>query len=235
MAEYSSPEQIIRIVLADDQVLFVESLKKVLESSGHFAVEGIAADGEKAVQLVGTLKPDIVVLDVRMPVMDGVEAARIIRNRYPEVKIVMLTTFPDDTYVHEALNCGACGYLLKDISIHLLVKSLESVAAGAVLMSPSVTEGFTDHHRSSRKSPAGKTAAVHEQLKELTEREMDVLTLISMGYGNNDIEKALNLGKQTVRNYISLIYAKIRAKDRFEAMRIGIEAGLPGRGKQDRY
>lgn len=229
MKEVSSAEHRKRIVLADDQVLFIESLKKVLESSGRFIVEGIAADGTEAVELVKTIKPDIVVLDVRMPVMDGVEAAQIISRRFPEVKIVMLTTFPDDTYVHEALKCGAHGYLLKDISIDLLVKSLESVAAGAVLMSPSVTEGFTDHPR---KYAEKKVSAGNERLSDLTERELEVLTLISQGYGNNDIEEALNLGKQTVRNYISLIYAKLRAKDRFEAMRIGIEAGLPKRNTE---
>jgi DNA-binding NarL/FixJ family response regulator len=218
MVEVDNGVEKIRLILADDQVLFVESLKKVLEVSSRFIVEATASNGKEAIKLVGRLLPDLILLDVRMPIMDGVEAARVIRRQYPKVKIVMLTTFPDDSYVHEALECGAHGYLLKDISIDLLVKSLESVVAGAVLMSPSVSESFTEH----RKKTAG-----NERIKDLSKRELEILTLISQGYGNNDIENMLNLGKQTVRNYISLIYAKIRAKDRFEAMRIGIEAGLP--------
>lgn len=212
----------IRLVLADDQALFIDSLKNVLESTQLFSVEAIASDGKRAVEQVRKYRPDIVLLDVRMPIMDGVEAAKIIHNKYPEVKIVMLTTFPDDNYVHEAMKCGANGYLLKDISINLLVKSLESVSEGAVLLSPDVTEKFT-----SQRPLSQQKARLPMQLQELTEREIEILTLIAKGYGNQEIGHALNLGKQTVRNYVSLIYAKIQAKDRFEAMRIGIEAGLP--------
>lgn len=215
-------DQKIRLVLADDQALFAESLKSVLESSSRFVLLGIAGDGRTAVEMVRQLHPDIAILDVRMPIMDGVEAAGIIRKKYPAVKVVMLTTFPDDEYVHEALKLGAHGYLLKDISINLLIKSLESVAEGAVLLSPQISGHFT-----SVPSRTRMERQVPDRLRELTEREMEILTLIARGYGNHEIEQALNLGKQTIRNYISSIYSKIDVKDRFEAMRIGIESGLP--------
>jgi DNA-binding NarL/FixJ family response regulator len=160
------------------------------------------------------------VMDVRMPIMDGVEAAGILRQCYPKMKIVMLTTFPDDEYVHEALRIGANGYLLKDISINFLVKSLEGVAEGAILLSPDVTKCLAA-------SPYDtKVDKDYHLIAELTRREIEILHKIAQGYGNHEIEENFNLGKQTVRNYISSIYSKIGAKDRFEAMKIGIESGL---------
>lgn len=210
----------IRIILADDQVLFAESLKQVLEASGRFTVVAVAKNGAEAIQLVNEHSPDMILLDVRMPVLDGVEAATLLRRDHPQMKIVMLTTFPDDEYVHKALQIGANGYLLKDISITFLVKSLEGVAEGALLLSPDLSSYFRseENRRMDKQEP--------DRLWELTKREREILKLIAQGYGNHEIQNRLNLGTQTVRNYISSIYSKIDAKDRFEAMRIGIESGM---------
>jgi len=129
----------IRVGLADDQVLFIESLKRVIEALDEgITVVGIAMDGEEAIRLARELEPDLVILDVRMPKIDGVHAVEHIRNLQPQSKILMLTTFDDDEYVHEALAKGACGYLLKDIEPQKLVDAIRAVAAGTVLMSETI-------------------------------------------------------------------------------------------------
>ena len=214
----------IRVLLADDQVLFVESLKTVLEMrSRDIRVTGIARDGREAVAMAEQQKPDIVLLDVRMPVMDGVEAARIIRERLPEVQVAMLTTFDDDVYVLEALRHGAVGYLLKSTSPADLISAVRSIKNGSVLISPEVASRLVEQlarqkQRSEEAQQAG--AAVQQWQKLLSPREREVLSLLAEGRNNHEIAEALSLAEQTVKNHVSVIYSKLGVHDRARVVRL---------------
>lgn len=217
----------LSILLADDQNLFARSLQQVLESDRHLvAMVTIAPSGEEAVAMYKTLQPDLVLLDVSMPGIGGVEALRAIRRRDPEAIVVMLTAFGYDEYVHAALASGARGYVLKDIAPEDLLNVIRTAVSGGVVLSPEVTGGALD---AGGHAGNGTKAAVHarrEWVQNLTEKEQDLLRLVAKGYGNTEIGHTLHLGPQTVRNYISALYAKIGAKDRFEAIRLAIEAGF---------
>lgn len=214
------------VLLADDQVLFVESLKSVLESrSGDIRVVGIASDGNEAVQLVAQHHPDIALLDVRMPNCDGVEAAKQIHERFPEVQTVMLTTFDDDEYVVEALHHGAVGYLLKNIPPEELITSLHAMANGAVLISPEAAQRLVDHayQTSARGAESQPASASEDAFAELSEREEKMLRLIADGRNNRQIAQELFLAEQTVKNYVSQIYAKLGVHNRIHLMKVAGE------------
>lgn len=202
-----------RIILADDQVLFVESLARVIKAiDPDLDIVGIARDGAEAVSLVTRLDPDAVLMDVRMPSMDGVEATREIHARFPSVKIVMLTTFDDDTYVLEALRSGAVGYLLKDIEPQQLVGSLRAAIGGTVLMSSAVVSRLVNIR--SANHPGHERSL--EWLEGLGRREREILKLVCEGCDNKEIAARLFIAEQTVRNHISVIYAKSGARDRIK-------------------
>ena len=207
----------IRIILADDQKLFVESLKAVIESrSENIEVVGIAYNGKEAIELVKKLRPDIALLDVRMPVMNGVEATRIIRHKYPDTQIVILTTYDDDVFVHDALSKGAVGYLLKETQPSNLIMSLLAVKEGAVLISPTIAQKLVKQ----LDNPLQHTSSTYQShwLDELTKREKEVLLLLAQGYNNKAIAEELFIEEQTVRNHVSMIYSKIGIHDRIEVM-----------------
>ena len=208
----------IRLLLADDQVLFVESLRTVLEvRAKDIEVVGIAHDGETAVREAEACRPDILLLDVRMPGKDGVEAARLIAERTPKVKGMMLTTFDDDEYVHEALAHGAVGYMLKNMPPNDLIASIRAVVSGTIQVSPQVMAKLL-------KDEAPQTESdLAEELSELSRREREILFFICRGLDNQGIARRLYLAEQTVKNHISHIYAKLGVHERFEAMRRGRE------------
>ncbi|MFW5686185.1 MAG: response regulator [Spirochaetota bacterium] len=211
------------VVLADDQILFVESLKSVLESrSDGISVVGVASNGNEAVELVKRYRPDIALLDVRMPVRDGVEAAKQIHEHYPDVQTVMLTTFDDDEYVVEALRYGAVGYLLKNIPPKDLITSLHAIAGGAVLISPEVAQRLVDHAYQTTAGASERDASADHgsALSQLTEREEKILRLIADGYNNRQIGGELFLAEQTVKNYVSQIYAKLGVHNRIHLMKV---------------
>ncbi len=212
----------LRVLLVDDQRLFASSLKQVLEAhKAEIQRVVIAPDGEKAIELIDEVHPYIVLMDTHMPKVDGIEATRRIHAKHPELTILMLSAFGYEDYVRDAMAVGASGYLLKDITPEELVDSIRSAIGGTVVLSPQVLQGV---------SPiADRSRIRHESdgwFRELTHSERLILLLVSKGYSNTEISQRLNLGPQTVRNYVSGVYAKMGARDRFEAIRMAIEAGI---------
>jgi DNA-binding NarL/FixJ family response regulator len=214
----------IRVLLVDDQRLFSENLKIMLETlTDEIKVIGIAANGVEALQAVESSNPDLVLMDVRMPVMDGVEAVKILHEKYPDIKIVMLTTFLDDTYVEDALQFGAYGYILKNIKSEDLIASLRAISRGAVLFSPDILKRLVrmlDSKPGKTGQENGEDNEYYEIISHLSSRERDVLKFVAKGYNNQTIADTLFLSEPTVRNYISSIYAKVGSKDRLYVMSI---------------
>jgi DNA-binding NarL/FixJ family response regulator len=216
---------IIRILLVDDQQLFSDNLKLMLETlTEDIRVVGIATDGEMAVSMAEDVAPDLILMDVRMPGMDGVQATKIIHQDHPDIKIVMLTTFLDDTYVEDALQYGAYGYILKSIRSEDLIASLRAISRGSVLFSPAILQKLipridpklaVDEHEES-----DHDNEYHEIISHLGNREKDILKLVAKGYNNKKIADTLFISEPTVRNYISSIYAKVGSKDRLQVISI---------------
>jgi DNA-binding NarL/FixJ family response regulator len=206
-----------RIIIADDQTLFVQSLKSVIEArSDAIEIVGLAYNGKEALELVRTLGPDIALLDIRMPIMDGVEATALIRQKYPETQVVILTTYDDEVYVHEALSKGAVGYLLKETQPSNLIMCLLAVKEGSVLISPAIAMKLVKHLEASSLRPDQDGAAL--RLDDLTRREKEVLLQLSQGLNNQEIAGRLCIEEQTVRNHVSMIYSKIGVHDRIELL-----------------
>jgi DNA-binding NarL/FixJ family response regulator len=214
----------IRCVIADDQAMVREGFAAVLAAQPDMAVVGQAADGAAAVSQARQLRPDVVLLDVRMPVMDGLQAARQILSAPPgpaATRVLMLTTFDLDDYVYAALRAGASGFLLKDATAAELVHAVRVVAAGDALLAPSVTRrliaGFA------RQPPPGPEPA---RLGKLTSRETEVLALIARGLSNTEISDTLFIAEQTAKTHVSHILAKLGLRDRAQAVVVAYETGL---------
>lgn len=220
---------LIRLLLADDQELFVNGLRRIVEMTAEdIEIVGIAATGQEAIDLADEKRPDVVLMDVRMPELDGVAATKEIRDRHPATHIIMLTTFDDDEYVHDAIEYGARGYLLKDIPPDDLIKAVRSVGDVPVLISPSVLERLfaapsTAESRSRRAEPsedAGRRNELPRSVRSvLTPREQQVLELMIGDFNNTEMAEKLSIAERTVRNYVSLIYDKLMVQSRFELMR----------------
>jgi len=211
----------IRIVIVDDQSLITQSFKVVLETLAEdIVVVGLAHDGAEAVALVEREKPDVVLMDVRMPNLDGVEATRRIHQGNGAPKIIMLTTFDDDNYVSEAIQAGAVGYLLKDISTDELISSIRAANHGAVLVSPAVARKLI--HKDAEK-PDDQALSI---LGTLGRRETEVLRLLAQGLENKEIADKLNIAEQTVKNNISILYTKLGVANRKEARKLAVKTGL---------
>ncbi|MFZ4618358.1 MAG: response regulator [Rectinemataceae bacterium] len=211
-----------RILIVDDQTLFSESLKAVLESAADgYKICGLAENGREAVDAVDELKPDLVLMDVRMPVMDGVAATRVIKSKYPMLKILMLTTFEDDEYVREALRYGVCGYLLKSIPTTELLASIRAALSGALQLDPRVVQALVGGG-----DGVGARGEVPPWYDALTRKERQVLGLMVAGSHNDEIAERVCMAPQTVRNYISRIYDKLGASDRMAAIRMARSSGL---------
>jgi len=221
----------LKILLADDQGLFAESLKTFLNNYAEdMIVAGIARNGKEAVSMAADLKPDIILMDIRMPEMDGVEAVRQIKPRFPDIRIIMLSTYKEDALVRSALLAGANGYLLKDISPTELIIAIRSLKSGVVQISPELAQNLVQARYNTRARKPLRISAqdsmaegekdTFEYLEELTNREREIFTLIATGYDNDQIAEKLNLAEQTVRNQVSTIYSKLGVKDRFEIIRL---------------
>ncbi len=224
----------IKVLLVDDQVLFVKSLNIVLKTqSDRIDVVGIAYDGREALQIIEHRKPDVVFLDIRMPEMNGVECTRAIKARWPEIHVVILTTFNDDQYVSDALRFGASGYLLKDVPPEELIATAIAVSNGSVMMSPQVAVKIGD--RMHGHSPAARPHAIPASaFEDLSGREKEILEMMCSGYGNREIAGLLSIAEQTVKNSVSTIYAKLGVKNRFQAVRLANEEGFRPRFRQER-
>jgi DNA-binding NarL/FixJ family response regulator len=208
------------VLLADDQQLFSDNLKLMLETlSEDIRVTGIASNGREAVDLAEAQKPDIILMDVSMPEMDGVEATKTLHYKHPEIKIVMLTTFPDDTYVQEALHYGAYGYILKNMRSEDLIASIRAIARGAALFSPAILEKLL--HKDDLKLESDREHNKYREIiNRLGNREREILNLVAKGYNNKKIADTIFVSEPTVRNYLSSIYAKVGTKDRMAVMSI---------------
>jgi DNA-binding NarL/FixJ family response regulator len=213
----------IRVLLVDDQKLMREGLCVLLELEPDLEVAGEAEDGQAALETYATLQPDVVLMDIRMPGMDGVEATWRLRERWPQARIIILTTFDDDEYVFEGLRAGALGYLLKDVSGQELAEAVRTVAAGGALIEPSVARKVLAEF--ARLAPPARPP--EEGLPEpLSERERDVLRLLASGLSNREIAKRLSLAEGTVKNYVTSILQKLGVRDRTQAAVRARELGM---------
>jgi DNA-binding NarL/FixJ family response regulator len=215
----------LRVLVADDQELVRDGFCVILEAAG-FVVAGEAADGAQAVEIAARERPDVVLMDVRMPVMDGLEATRQIKASPDAPKVVILTTFDLDDYVYEALRAGASGFLLKDAPRADLIAAIRLAAAGDALLAPSVTrrliEAFARRPASVAPSPS--------RLSSLTPRERDILLLVARGHSNTEIAAELVVSEATVKTHIGHLLAKLGLRDRVQAVILAYETGavIPG-------
>jgi DNA-binding NarL/FixJ family response regulator len=211
----------IRLLIVDDQVLFLESLSTFLRNYAEdIEVVGLARNGREAVEKAAALRPDIILMDVHMPVMDGVEATGRLLERQPGVRILILSTYDEDEYVRNALKLGAAGYLLKDISPTELIASIRALKGGAVQISPQIVAKLMKSVISEEPSPVREIAERLEWFKSLTPREREVFTLIATGYDNAQIAEELHMADHTVRNHVSMIYSKLGVQDRFQIIQL---------------
>ncbi|HEY9727585.1 MAG TPA: response regulator transcription factor [Chroococcales cyanobacterium] len=204
----------IRVLLVDDQSLVRQGLKALLELEPDLQVVGEAENGQNAIALVETLQPDVVLMDIRMPVMDGVAATREIFRRFPDTKILVLTTFDDDEYVSEALRYGASGYLLKDTPSEELANAIRGVHKGYTQLGP----GLIEKVMAKVSAPAPMTTVTPPSgWEELTPREREVLRLIAHGASNREIAQALHISEGTVKNHVTNILSRLNLRDRTQA------------------
>ncbi|WP_030993411.1 response regulator transcription factor [Streptomyces decoyicus] len=213
----------IRVLLADDQLLVRAGFKVLLDAQPDIEVVAEAADGQQALAAVREHRPDIVLMDIRMPVVDGLVATRRITEdpRLPDVKVVMLTTFELDEYVFEAIRSGASGFLVKDTEPEELLRAVRAVVAGDALLSPGVTRRLIAEFAARSKEPAAADA-----LSELTEREREVMALVGLGLSNEEIARRLVVSPLTAKTHVSRTMVKLGARDRAQLVVLAYESGL---------
>ena len=213
-------EATIRVLIADDQALMRTGFRMILDAEDDLEVVGEAIDGADAIRQFQKLAPDVVVMDVRMPTMDGIEATRRLGALERPARVLILTTFDLDDYVYEALRAGASGFLLKDRPPEELVAAVRVIAAGDGLLAPSVTRRLIEEF--ARRAPAVKPT----ELDELTEREREVLVLMARGLSNAEIARALFVAETTVKTHVGRVLHKLRLRDRAQAVVLAYESGL---------
>ncbi|SDI58955.1 DNA-binding response regulator, NarL/FixJ family, contains REC and HTH domains [Actinokineospora alba] len=213
--------RVIRVVLVDDQELMRVGFRMVLGAQEDMEIVGEAGDGRAAIDLAEQLRPDVVLMDVRMPILDGVEATRVITEKGTS-KVLVMTTFDLDEYALSALRNGASGFLLKDTPPAQLVSALRSVASGDAVVSPSVTRRLLDRFL----GPGGGEPRDAAVLDALTEREREVLVLIAQGLSNTEIARKLFLSEATVKTHVGRVLAKLELRDRVQAVVLAYETGL---------
>lgn len=212
------PSSHIKVLIADDQVLFADNLKLMLETlTEDMEVVDIAHNGAEATEMSLEHKPDVILMDVRMPMEDGVEATKEIKTALPNSKIIMLTMFIDDQFVEAALQYGAEGYLLKNVKPPQLISAIRAVHAGSVLLSPLVIN-YLKKQEGDKITP--EMEEIRKSIAAMGNREKEILNLIAKGYNNKRISETLFISDATVRNYVSSIYAKLGSNDRLEVMSI---------------
>lgn len=206
----------IKIVIADDQSLFIEGVRAIIDARAKdIAIVGAASNGREAVDMVMQLDPDLVLMDVRMPVLDGVNATKAIHEQRPEQKILILTTFDDDEYVRHSLSYGAIGYLLKNRPAEELIAAIRAVHAGLLLIDPGVAKSLI---RESGPQPDTSDDFLR-RLMTLTPREREILSLLVAAHDNHAIAERICVAEQTVRNYVSTVYSKLGVQQRIDIMR----------------
>lgn len=211
----------IRVLICDDQVIVCEGLQAILSTAHDIEVVGMANDGAQAVDLISDAQPDIVLMDLKMPVMNGVQATRLIRERHPDVRVLVLTTYDADEWVFDAIRGGAAGYLLKDTPRERLIAAIKDTVEGKTHVDPAVAgKLFAQVAAPSAAQPDTSIA------KDLSEREREVLGLLARGLTNAEIANRLYLSEGTVRNYVSSILEKLDVTDRTQAAVLALRYGL---------
>jgi DNA-binding NarL/FixJ family response regulator len=213
---------VIRVFIADDQALVRGGFRMILDAQPDMEVVGEAEDGRQALRSVAELKPDVVLMDIRMPEMDGLETTRRIVTDEDAPRVLMLTTFDMNEYVYEAMKSGASGFLLKDVKPEQLADAVRTVAAGDALLAPTITRRLIEEFV--RRPPPGSTAP--PELETLTDRELEVLKLIAKGFSNEEIAKELFVSMATVKTHITHILMKLDLRDRVQAVVLAYESGL---------
>jgi DNA-binding NarL/FixJ family response regulator len=218
---------VIRVLIADDQALVRGGFRMILEAQKDMEVVGEAGDGREAVAQARELRPDVVLMDIRMPELDGLEATRRLMSDGDGMRVLILTTFDLDEYVYEAMKTGASGFLLKDVPPERLADAVRVVAAGDALLSPAITrrliEGFV-----SRPAPGARAPT---ELSALTERELEVLKLVARGLSNGEIASSLSVSEATVKTHVTHILGKLGLRDRVQAVVLAYECGLVQAGE----
>jgi DNA-binding NarL/FixJ family response regulator len=228
---------VISVLLADDQPLLRRGFRMILEAEDGVTVAGEAGDGAEAVELARRVRPDVVLMDIRMPGTDGIEATRRITAAEPGVRVLVLTTFDLDEYAFGALQAGASGFLLKDVRPHELVAAVRTVASGDAVVSPRVTRRLLEEY--AQQLPVADAAADadradrYPQLASLTEREREVLAVVAQGLSNTEIAASLFVSETTVKSHVGRILAKLGLRDRVQIVVLAYESGLvrPGKSK----
>jgi DNA-binding NarL/FixJ family response regulator len=215
---------VIRLLVVDDQAMVREGFAALLAAQPDIAVVGAAENGHVALAAVAELRPDVVLMDVRMPVLDGIEATRALADGPEPPRVLMLTTFDLDDHIYDALRAGASGFLLKHAPAAELLHAVRVVAAGEALLAPEVTRRLISHFVAAR--PASLTDARPERLAPLTERETEVLRLVAAGFSNTEIAARLVVAEQTVKSHVSRTFTKLGLRDRAQAVVLAYESGL---------
>ncbi|MBI3742289.1 MAG: response regulator transcription factor [Chloroflexi bacterium] len=214
----------IRVLIVDDQTLMRQGLKILLELESDLRVVGEASEGVAALAEVESRKPDVVLMDVRMPRMNGVDATRAIRAKFPHTQVIILTTFDDDEYVFDGLRAGAMGYLLKDADAQVLADAIRRVARGEALIQPSIARKVVGEF--ARMGARAPTSAQIQNVEELSEREIEIVRLIATGLSNREIADKLFITEGTVKNHVTNILGKLGVRDRTQAALRAREMGL---------
>lgn len=221
----------IKVLIADDQELIRQSLQIVLNSKNDIEVTGVAADGQEVIRQVRREKPDIILMDIRMPKMDGVQCTKIIKEQYPQIKIIILTTFDDDEYVYNALKYGASGYLLKGVSMDELENAVKTVYSGRAMINPDIAAKvlrlFSQMAQADYTIPVG----IKDE-SDLTKTEWKVIAEVEKGASNREISERLNLSEGTVRNYLSAILNKLELRDRTQLAIWAVQTGVSQKWKR---
>ncbi len=210
----------MKVVICDDQTIVRDGLELLLKLEKDIEVVGLAQDGAQAIEQAAKCSPDLVLMDLKMPGMNGVEATRQICAQYPAIKILVLTTFDDDKWVFDAIRAGAAGYLLKDTPREKVLEAIRGTVTGKAYLDPGIAGKILGRVANQQEQPPTLIA------EKLTERELDVLRLISHGLTNSDIAERLSLSEGTVRNHVSAIFSKLDVSDRTQAAIIAIRHGL---------
>lgn len=211
---------IIRLLIADDQIITRSGLRSLLNTQAGFEILGEAHNGEEAIELAARLQPDVILMDLRMPGVNGIEATRRIHRTSPHIGILVITVFEDDTSIFPAIRAGAAGYLLKNSEQEELLRAIRTVASGGAIFSPGIAHKVLAYL-------TAPTPDVPKQIfDELTAREREILELIAQGLTNAEIAQSLNLSQKTISNYISNVLVKVQATDRAKLMLMALEAGM---------
>jgi DNA-binding NarL/FixJ family response regulator len=217
----------LRVALVDDQALLRQGFRMILESQGDIEVVGEAEDGEQAIALVARLSPDVVVMDIRMPRMDGIEATRRIVSTSRTARVLVLTTFDLDEYALGAIRAGASGFILKDVRPHELVGAVRTVASGDAVVSPRATRRLLEEYgRQAARPPEAAVPPALDEIRRLTEREQQVLAAMARGLSNVEIAEQLFVSEATVKSHVGKILSKLGLRDRVQAVVLAFDAGF---------